>query len=315
MGTPDFAVASLQAIAAAGHQVQRVYTQPDRPAGRGNKLRKPPVKVAAEELGLTIAQPQSLKGDLGKEWLADLKELNPDLIVVAAYGQILPKSILDLPRYGCINLHASILPRWRGASPIQAAIRAGDAETGITIMLMDEGLDTGAMLRKEQVPIGPNTTAGSLHDELAALAAQMVVPCIEAWAAGDLSAIPQENDESTYAPMLKKRDGEIAWEQDARTVCNHIRSMIPWPGAQTEIAGVRVRLGAAEIEGPSQAAPGTIFALENSKAIISTGSGAISVQEIHPAGKRVMSFSDFLSGRRLELPVQFEIRDSENGHE
>ena len=307
MGTPDFAVASLQAIVEAGHEVTRVFTQPDRPAGRGNKVRKPPVKLAAESLGLAISQPQSLRGAAGESSLKELQTLKPDLIVVAAYGQILPKSVLELPPHGCINLHASLLPRWRGASPIQAAIRSGDSETGVTVMLMDEGLDTGAMLSKRSIPISESDTAGTLHDSLAKLAAEMVVPSLEAWVEGTIAPEVQNNELSTYAPMLKKHDGWIPWNSDAKTVCNHIRAMSPWPGAQAQVAGIAVRTGMACLAGESDQKPGTIFALEDGNALISTGDGAISIATIHPAGKRSMPFSDFLSGRRLELPISFQI--------
>jgi methionyl-tRNA formyltransferase len=313
MGTPDFAVPPLESIVAAGHTVAMVYTQPDRPAGRGNKLRKPPVKVAAEALNLPIAQPNTLKGEEGATVLQDLATIQPDLIVVAAYGQILPKSLLALPEHGCVNLHASLLPRWRGASPIQAAIRAGDPETGVTLMLMDEGLDTGAMLVKKSISIDEHDTAGSLHDSLSALAASMVVPGIEAWVDGKLVDEAQNDASSSYAPMLKKRDGWISWDLDAQTLCNHVRAMIPWPGAQAELAGVSVRLGAARMAGDSNEDPGTIFSLDGDRALVSTGDGAVSFQTIHPAGKRSMPFSDFLSGRRLDLPIRFKSPKSSRG--
>jgi len=310
MGTPDFSVGALDAIIGAGHRVSLVFTQPDRPAGRGGKLRASPVKIRAQELGLEICQPTTLKGEKGAEARALLQSVEPDALIVAAYGLILPQSVLDIPRLGALNIHASLLPRWRGASPIQAAIKAGDSKTGVTIMKMDAGLDTGPMLLKREIDIAPDATAGTLHDELAALGADLAVEVLDD-AARFLAGAEPQPDESTYAPMLKKSDGRVDWHLSAIALHNHIRAMTPWPGAQSVLAGVPVRIIETSLSydnslgGQRTCSPGEIVGFEGESALVAAGDGFVKIVEVQPAGKRPMPVARFFQGRRLELPQSF----------
>ena len=227
MGTPDFAASSLRALIDAGHEVACVYSQPPRPAGRGHQVQRSPVHVLAEERGIPVRTPKSLRN---AEAQAEFAALDLDCAVVAAYGLILPQPILDAPRMGCLNIHASLLPRWRGAAPIQRAILAGDAETGVTIMQMDAGLDTGAMLLKGTVPITAETTAGSLHDALAELGAGLIVQALDGLAEGRLTAEPQPSEGVTYAAKLSRDDGRLDWSQPADFIERQVRALNPWPG-------------------------------------------------------------------------------------
>ncbi|MDX1576672.1 MAG: methionyl-tRNA formyltransferase [Kiloniellales bacterium] len=293
LGTPDFAVPSLTALAEAGHDIACVYSQPPRPAGRGHKERPSPVQQLAEAHGWPLRTPASLKAP---EAQAAFSDLALDAAVVAAYGLILPKAILDAPRLGCLNVHASLLPRWRGAAPIQRAILAGDAQTGVTIMQMDEGLDTGAILLQRAVPIGPQTTAATLHDELAVLGAALVVEALAGLAAGTLAGRPQDEALATYADKLGRDDGRLDWRRPAADLARQVRALTPWPGAFAELpGGGRLKVLAAEaVDG--HGAPGAM--LDNAPTV-ACGDGALRLIEVQKAGKAPMEGAVFLRGSRL----------------
>lgn len=289
MGTPDFAVPALGALHAAGHAVVCAYTQPPRPAGRGKKLMPSPVQVAAERLGVPVRCPVSLRG---AEAQAEFAALAADVAVVAAYGLILPQPVLDAPRHGCLNIHASLLPRWRGAAPIHRAVMAGDAETGVTIMQMEAGLDTGPMLHKVVVPVGRKTT-GELFEELGALGAEAMVEVL-----ADLAAFPpqvQDEAAAVYAPKIDKAESRIDWSQDAAAIERLVRGLAPFPGAWFELEGERVKLLLAEVvEGSG--APGTVT---DEDFTIACGSGAIRPLRLQRAGKPAMARAEFLRGRAV----------------
>jgi methionyl-tRNA formyltransferase len=288
MGTPDFAVPPLRSLIDAGHQVICVYTQPPRPAGRGQREQISPVHEEAVRRGIPVRTPISLRSEGAQK---DFAALKPDVGVVAAYGLILPKAILAAPPYGCVNIHASLLPRWRGAAPIQRAILAGDAETGITIMQMDEGLDTGPMLMQAKRAIGPTTTAQDLHDSLAALGAETVVTALEKLQPGLLKATPQP-DGATLAPKLTREEGRLDWKQPAASLERQVRAFTPWPGAWFEHAGERIKvLGAAVADG--KGAPGTVL---DDALTVACGEGALAIKHLQRAGKAPMDADAFLRG-------------------
>ena len=292
MGTPDFSVPALQAIAAA-HEVVCVYTQPPREAGRGQKSRPSPVQAAAEELGIEIRHPRSLKG---AEEQAAFAALNADLAVVVAYGLILPQPVLDAPRLGCLNIHASILPRWRGAAPIHRAIMAGDAETGVAIMQMEAGLDTGPVLAEARTHIGAADTTADLHDRLAAMGADLIVDVL---ARLPLPAIPQPEAGVTYASKIDKAEARIDWTRLAEEIDRQIRGLSPFPGAWCEIAGERVKLlRSRRVDGAGR--PGEV--LDGFR--IACGQGVIEVLEAQRAGKRPMPAAEILRG--LTLPPRLD---------
>ncbi|HEY9097875.1 MAG TPA: methionyl-tRNA formyltransferase [Thiobacillus sp.] len=298
-GTPPFAAAALNALADAGHDIARVLTQPDRPAGRGMKLMPSAVKLAAQARGLSVSQPQSLKTP---EAQAALRAIEADIMVVAAYGQILPQAVLDLPRLGCLNIHASLLPRWRGAAPIQRAILAGDAETGITIMQMDAGLDTGAMLAKSIVPIQNHDSAASLHDALAAAGAAAIVAALADYA--NLVPVAQNDAEATYAAKLSKEEAQLDWGQPAELLARAVRAYNPAPGAWTLLAGDKLKVWQAEpCAGSGQ--PGEVIAVEPEILRVACGEGALALQEIQPAGSKRMSVAAFLAGRDVTPGMRF----------
>lgn len=290
MGTPDFAVPALHALHAAGHDIVAVYSQPPRPAGRGKALRASPVHQAAEQLGIPVRNPVSLRKNT-QEWEA-FAALKPDAAVVAAYGLILPQVMLDTPRLGCINIHASLLPRWRGASPIQSAILAGDTQSGVTIMQMEAGLDTGPMLLREAVPITPHTTATTLHDALSALGGTLVVKTL----AAQHEAIPQPEAGVTYAPRLTKEDGRINWHDSAEAIDRRIRALTPWPGTFTQLAdGTVLKIGAAQ-PSPTHhhtAAPGTVL---DDTLSIACGTGTLKLLQLQKPGRGMMDAEAFLRG-------------------
>ena len=291
MGTPDFAVPALEALIAAGHRMLAVYTQPPRPAGRGQKEQGSPVQRMAEAQGCAVCSPKSLRDPAAQ---AEFKALRADLAVVAAYGLILPKAILDAPLRGCLNIHASLLPRWRGAAPIQRAIEAGDAETGITIMVMDEGLDTGPMLLRESVPIGPETTAGQLHDALAAVGAKLIVRAMAGLEAGSLIPVPQPAEGVTYAKKIAKEEGHLDWRQPAALLERRIRAFNPVPGAWFEAKGERIRVLRAAAERRSrETLPGTVL---DAAPTIACGEGALRPLELQRAGKSPVAAAAFLRG-------------------
>lgn len=295
MGTPDFAVPTLAAICAApGIEVIAVYTQPPRQAGRGKRTRPTPVHHAAQERDIPLFTPATLKtAAAGQEFAS----LGADAAVVVAYGLILPSAVLEAPRLGCFNLHGSLLPRWRGAAPLQRAVMAGDGATGVCIMAMDEGLDTGAVYGRAEVPIGPHTTAGDLHDQLAALGAPMMVETLGAVAAGRLTAEPQPEDGVTYASKIDKAEARIDWGLDAPTLDRMIRGLSPFPGAWCEWQGDRIKVLLAMPEaGVNTAAPGTVL---DDNLLIATGNGALRLLRVQRAGKGVVTAADFLRGNAL----------------
>lgn len=289
MGSPDFAVPALRALHAAGHEIAAVYCQPARPAGRGQAVRKCPVQVAAEALGLVVRTPARLRREVAEH--AAFAALGLDAAVVAAYGLILPPAMLDAPRRGCLNIHASLLPRWRGAAPIQAALLAGDAETGITIMQMDAGLDTGAMLRRESVAIGARSTASELHDVLAEIGARLVVRVL----AENPPAVAQPQDGASYAPKLTREDGRIDWRRDAAALDRQVRALNPWPGTFTVLAGEVLKVLAAVPEA-GRGAPGTVL---DDGLLVAAGSGALRLVRVQAPGRAAMAAEAFLRGRAV----------------
>lgn len=285
-GTPAFSVTALDALHQAGHPIVGVYTQPDRPAGRGQKLSASPVALRAEHLGLPLFKPAKLRGNA--DALAELRALAPECMVVVAYGLILPQEVLAIPTHGCLNIHASVLPRWRGAAPIQRAVLAGDPESGVTIMRMDAGLDTGPMLLWEAVPIGAQTTAGDLHDALAALGARLIVEALARLEQGKLPDHPQPVEGVTYAGKLTKEEARLDWTLPASALVRRIHGYNPMPGAWSELGGERLKLLRAEVaEGTApDAAPGTVLSLDRDGMVVSTGSGRLRVLELQRPGSK-----------------------------
>jgi len=284
-GTPDFAASCLDALLKTKHNIVAVYTQPDRPAGRGRKLRPGPVKALAQQHDLPVFQPLSLK-DLAEQQA--LRELNADLMVVVAYGLLLPQAVLDAPRLGCINVHASLLPRWRGAAPIHRALLAGDNTTGITIMQMDAGLDTGDMLSKVECPILADDTSGSLHDRLADLGARALVECLTPLAAGTLVPEVQDGSQACYAHKLEKQEAQIDWSQPAELIVRCVRGFNPWPVAYTRLGddNLRVWAATADLHEPEAAVPGTIVESSADTVRVATGKGSVLLTELQlPGGK------------------------------
>lgn len=295
-GTPDFAARHLDALLSSGHNVVGVFTQPDRPAGRGKKLMPGPVKALAEEHGLPVFQPASLRPEENQQLVADL---NADVMVVVAYGLILPKAVLDMPRLGCINVHGSLLPRWRGAAPIQRSLWAGDAETGVTIMKMDVGLDTGDMLYKLSCPITPEDTSATLYDKLAELGPQGLIKTLEQLAEG--TAKPEVQDEAlvTYAEKLSKDEALLDWALPAAQLERCIRAFTPWPMSWMVIDDQPVKVWKASvIESHVQAAPGTIVEANKQGIQVATAEGILNLESLQPAGKKAMSVQDLLNSRR-----------------
>ncbi|MFZ5791537.1 MAG: methionyl-tRNA formyltransferase [Pseudomonadota bacterium] len=302
MGTPDFACPALEALIAAGHEIAAVYCQPPRPAGRGQRPQASPVQRLAERRGLPLRMPTGLKDEAEQ---AAFRALGLDAAVVVAYGLILPKAVLEAPRLGCLNIHASLLPRWRGAAPIQRAILAGDAETGITIMQMDPGLDTGPILMQEAVPIGIADTAADLHDRLAALGARMIVATLAGLSAGKLVARPQPADGATYAAKLDRTEARIDWREPATLIERRLRAFTPWPGLWFEARGERLRLVGAHVLAGAPAAgsaPGTVLAPRDGAAFaVACGEGtALALDSLQRAGRGALPAADFLRGFALE---------------
>lgn len=300
MGTPDFAVGSLQALCESGkHEILAVVTQPDRPKGRGNKLLQTPVKEYALAHGLTVYQPQKVKTP---EFVELLHELQPELIVVAAFGQFLSKEILELPKYGCINVHASLLPKYRGAAPIQYAIIKGEKESGVTIMQMDIGMDTGAMLDKVVVPIAENTTMGELHDALREQGAALLLEVIDKIAAGTAVAEPQDNEQATYATLLDRSMEHIDWSKTAQEVHNLIRGFNPAPSTFTKLPnGKSLKIwGSKMTDKNSAAAAGTVIATGKHSFFVACGEGVLEITEVQPESKKRMPAQVFLNGRGVQ---------------
>ncbi|MBI5450419.1 MAG: methionyl-tRNA formyltransferase [Gammaproteobacteria bacterium] len=296
-GTPEFAAASLQAVLDGRHQVLAVYTQPDRPAGRGRQLLASPVKQLALRHGLPVCQPQGLRQP---EVQQQLRSWDADLMIVVAYGLLLPPAVLQIPRLGCINVHASLLPRWRGAAPIQRAIMAGDTETGITIMQMDQGLDTGPMLMSRRCPIHGDDTGGTLHDRLARLGAELLLEVLERVATTEVAATPQEQDRACYAAKLDKEEACIDWSRPAVELERMVRAFDPWPVAYTSLGQLRLRVWQAELCGGAKGAPGTVIGVGRAGIEVACGHGSLRLQQLQlPGGKRITA-RDFLNAHALQ---------------
>ena len=303
MGTPDFSVSALQGLIDGPDQVVAVVTQPDRPKGRGKKLTPPPVKVLAESAGIPVLQPTKIKTS---EFADRLRSYEPNLIIVAAYGRILPASILDLPPLGCINIHGSLLPRHRGAAPIQWAILAGDKEAGVTIMQMDVGMDTGAMLLPASVPVEEDETAGSLFTKLSNLGGTALLKALDLLRQDKLPPIEQDHSLATAAPPLKKEDGSIDWTKSAWEIHCLIRGMDPWPTAYSFLDGKRFRFFSPELsDTESDQKPGSVISADRNGLLLATGDGALLVRAIQPEGKKRMSVEAYLCGQSLETGSQF----------
>jgi methionyl-tRNA formyltransferase len=303
MGTPDFAVASLEALLKSNDSVVGVVTQPDRPKGRGQILTPSPVKLLAKRQQIPLLQPLKMKDP---EFLQALAGWKPDLIAVAAFGRILTSTILSLPPHGCINVHGSLLPKYRGAGPIQWAIINGETQTGITTMLMDEGMDTGAMLLQEAISITPDDTADTLSPRMAALGGRLLVETIARLKAGTLAPQPQDASQVTFAPLLKKEDGVIDWALPATALANRIRGLSPWPGAYTTVSGGdRWTIWRARaLPGPATKAPGVIVAVTHEAIHVATGEGILAVMELQPTNSRRMAVSQYLPGHPTAVGLQ-----------
>ncbi len=298
MGTPEFAVPPLEHLILNEYQVVAVYTQPDKTAGRGRSLAFSPVKRAALGWQLPVVQPVSFKEVAA---VAQLASFHPDVIVVAAFGQILPQSVLDIPAYGCINIHPSLLPKFRGASPIAAAILAGSQFTGVSLMLMDRGLDTGPVLARAQISISAQDTAGSLATKLSLIAAQLLLEVLPRWVKGELTPKSQDEAEATYSTMLSKKSGEIDWPLSAVDIWRRVRAFYPWPGCYTGWQGRQLKIiEAVPISGDRTLEVGQVVALNKEGAVfgVNTGDGVLGVLKVQPEGKRVMSAAEFVRGQR-----------------
>ena len=301
MGTPDFAVGALEALVEAGHEVAAVVTQPDKPKGRGKEMQQTPVKVCALKHNIEVFQPAKIRTP---EAVEVLRGYSADLFVVAAFGQILSKEILDMPKFGCVNIHASLLPKYRGAAPIQWAILDGEKETGVTIMQMNEGLDTGDMLTKVIVPIEDNDTGESLFDKLAEAGAKLLVETIPQIEAGTLTPEPQEDSLSTYAKMIKKEMGLIDWEKEAVVLERLVRGMNSWPSAYTHFNGKTLKIWEAAVETSESAAePGTVVEITKNSIKVQTGQDLLVLKQIQLEGKKRMDVAAFLLGYKVETGI------------
>lgn len=305
MGTPDFAVGALESIIKAGYEVVLVVTQPDKPKGRGKEMQMTPVKQCALAHDIPVFQPVKIKE---KDAVDYLKTFEADIFVVAAFGQILSSEILHMPKYGCVNIHASLLPMYRGAAPIQAVIINKEKETGVTIMQMDEGLDTGDMLMKEVIPIEADETGESLHDKLSELGADMIVKALAAIEGGSITATPQGNGKTCYASMLKKEMGCIDWNKSADDIEHLVRGLYPWPGTYTFLNGKMMKICKVVLsEVPVDGNSGEICLVTKDCLAVNTGEGTLEIRELQPEGKKRMTVHDFLLGNRLEKGMYFKM--------
>jgi methionyl-tRNA formyltransferase len=296
MGTPEFAVPSLRTLIESEEEVVAVVCQPDKPKGRGLEVIPPPTKVLAEKHSIPVLQPQKIRTD---EFFNNIKNLNPDLICVTAYGKILPKNILDLPPYGCINVHASLLPKYRGAAPINWAIMRGEKATGITTMKMDEGMDTGDMLLRREMPIDDEDTGETLSEKLSEMGGEVLIETIKLFKEGRLDPIPQDHSQATYAPMLKKEDGNIDWEKSAEEIKNLVRGALPWPGACTSLERKLLKIYKARVTS-GEGKPGEVIKSESAILRVATGNGAIDLLEIQIEGGKKLEIESFLRGRKVK---------------
>lgn len=297
MGTPEFAVPSLQALINSEHTVRSVVCQPDKPAGRKQVLTAPPVKLLANKYGIAVLQPEMLRGNT--DFFQKLAETSPDLICVTAYGKILPVEILELPKLGCMNVHASLLPKYRGAAPVNWAIINGEKITGITTMLMDKGMDTGDMLLKKEIEIRDDDTSVTLSERLSVMGAELLLETISGYINNRIKPVKQNDDDATYAPMLKKEHGLIDWSKSAFDIRNQIRGLLPWPVSYTFINNKMLKIFSADIVGDS-GTPGCILKSTKTELVIGTGRDSLSLQEVQLEGNRVMDIKSFLSGRDLK---------------
>lgn len=301
-GTPEFAAEHLKALLSSNHKVVAVYTQPDRPAGRGRKLTPSPVKTVAVDAGLPVYQPSSLKS---ADAQTELAAIGADILVVVAYGLLLPQAVLDTPRLGCINVHASLLPRWRGAAPIHRALLAGDARTGVTIMQMDIGLDTGAMLLKAECAIEPTDTSAVLHDRLIELGRPALIEALDGLDAGTLSGEPQDDALATYATKLSKAEGELDWHRPAVELDRQIRGLTPWPGSYTRWNGDTLKVQqACLLDDTHSSQPGQIVAISDAGLDVACGDGVLRLERIQLPGKKAMTVADVLRARRADFEAQ-----------
>ena len=298
MGTPDFSVPSLKAIHAAGFTIRAVYTQPDKQRGRGKKVSASPVKECAEKLGIPVFQPQTLKDP---DIIAGLADLKPDVIVVIAYGKILPKAILDIPRYGCLNVHGSLLPAYRGAAPIQYAIKDGVRTSGVTIMMLDEGMDTGKMLKKAKIVLDAKETTGTLFDKLAIVGAETLIPVLKDLPAYEAAAQSQDESKATYTAKITKEMTHIDFSQPAVVIERLIRTLDPHPGAYILHEGHRLKLWAADVVPGTEAEPGTIIEVTKTYITVQTGCDALRIQEVQPESRKRMATAQFLQGCHLTV--------------
>lgn len=304
MGTPEFAVPSLEALLKSDDQVVGIVTQPDRPKGRGQQLTPSPVKLIAQREGIPLLQPVKMKAP---EFLEPLATWKPDLITVTAFGRILHPGILSLPPMGCVNVHGSLLPKYRGAAPVQWAVINGDTETGITTMLMDEGMDTGAMLLQERIPIYPDDTAGTLAPRLAALGGRMLVETIRQLKAGTLKPIPQDDSQATMAPLLKKEDGAIDWTMSATALADRVRGLSPWPGAYSSLKSERWTIWkAGAISTEHNGAPGTVVGVTKQAIHVAAGDGVLEITEIQPANSKRLTVAQYLAGHSVTVGQRFD---------
>ena len=296
MGTPDFAVPSLKALVESGFQVPLVITQPDKPAGRGKKLKPPPVKTVAQKLGIEVLQPKRIKENA--ELKEKLRAIKPDLIVVAAYGKILPEWLLNLPKFGVVNVHASLLPEYRGASPIQAALLDGKEETGVTIMKVIPELDAGPIIAQEKVKIEPEDNAQTLHDKLSELGAKLLVETLPRYVKGELKPVEQDDSKATYCKQITKEMGKIDWKESAHKIFNAVRAFTPWPSAYTFYKGKRVKITSAEpVEGSGK--PGEVIKADR-ELVVACGKGALKIKRLRPEGKKEISGEEFIRGYRVK---------------
>ncbi|ADV81437.1 methionyl-tRNA formyltransferase [Terriglobus saanensis] len=304
-GTPQFAVPTLEAVLAAGHEVALVLSQPDRPVGRSGEVQPTPIKQTALAHNLRVVQPEKLKSNA--ELREQIEGIAPDAILIVAYGRIIPQWMLDVPRFGNINLHGSLLPRWRGAAPIQWAVAAGDEKTGVTTMRIDAGLDTGDMLLKREVPIGPHTTSPELFTELASIGAILTVQTLQCLEAGNITPIKQNDAEATLAPILTREDGRINFAQTAQTIYNRFRGFQPWPGVFTSLRGKKLILHAMRPSShPTQHPPGTLFVEETHLLVACANQTAIFLEELQLEGKRRMPAEEFLRGFQIKEGEQLQ---------